>query len=81
MLRIFAKYNTDEKAAVFCERNTVPEVIKKLNLEYGGNWLLVDQCYPGKEILMFNDDQVYIGFESNQPENFRYSKAIKTVRL
>lgn len=81
MLKIFAKHNTDEKAAVFCNQNQIRAVIENLDFEYGGNWLLVDECYTSGEILMFNDGQVYRGFESNQPDKFRYSSAIKRFRL
>jgi hypothetical protein len=81
MLKIFAKLNTDEKVAVLCARTQVLPTLKKLNSEYGGDWILVDELHPLKEILIFNDGQVYRGYESNQPDNFRYSKAIKTIRL
>lgn len=77
MLRIFAKYNTDEKVAIYCQRDQIRYIIEKLNRDYGENWLLVDECRTGIEILKFNDGQIYRGFEPATPHNFRYSKAIK----
>lgn len=81
MLKIFAKYQTDEKAAIFCSRDQVRQIIESLNKQYGGSWLLVDECFTGGEILKFNDGQVYQGFEANQPNEFRYSKAITKFKL
>ena len=81
MLKIFAKYGTDEKVAVYCRKEQMVTIIRRLIQEYGGDWLLVDECMTGGEILKFNDGQIYCGFEPQQPEDFRYSKAIKKFKL
>ena len=81
MLKIFAKYNTDEKAAIFCSRDQVKSILESLNNQYGGSWLLVDECFTGGEILKFNDGQVYLGFEADKPDSYRYSNAIKKFRV
>jgi len=76
MLKIFAKHGTDEKIAVYCHKGQVVNLQKSFENQFGGNWLLVDECYTSGEILKFNDGQIYKGFEPNQPDEFRYSKAI-----
>ena len=77
MIKIFAKYNTDEKVAIYCHRDQISFIQEKLNRDYGGSWCLVDECHTGREILKFNDSQIYRGFEPATPHNFRYSQAIK----
>jgi hypothetical protein len=81
MLKIFAKYGTDEKIAVFCQRNQVSRLQERFEVEFGGKWLLVDECLTGGEILKFQDGQTYKGFEPNQTDSFRYSKAITRFRF
>ena len=81
MLKIFAKYGTDEKVAVYCRSGQIQDIMKKLNEIFGGKWILVDECMTGGEILKFNDGQIYRGFEPQQPDDFRYSKAIKKFKL
>ena len=81
MLKIFAKYGTDEKVAVYCRKDQILAILDRLAQEYGGDWLLVDECMTGGEILKFNDGQIYRGFEPQQPDDFRYSKAIKKFKL
>ena len=81
MLKIFAKYKTDEKVAVYCHQGQISTIQNELNSQFGGNWLLVDECMTGGEILKFNDGQIYNGFKPNKPENYRYSKAIVRFRI
>lgn len=80
MLKIFAKHGTDEKIAVYCTRYQIPSLMQKFENQFGGAWLLVDECSPGDEILKFNDGQIYRGFESNMHEGFRYSKSILKLK-
>lgn len=54
-------------------------IIKRLNEEFGGEWLWVDEVRTSGEILKFNDSQIYKGFEAD--DNKRYSSAIKRFRL
>lgn len=79
MLKIFAKHGTDEKIAVYCHRGQFAMLQNEFDRQFGGKWLLVDECLTGGEILKFNDGQVYQGFEPNQPDDFRYSKAIVKI--
>lgn len=81
MLKIFAKYGTDEKIAVFCHKGQIAQLRERFENEYGGIWVLVDECMTGGEILKFNDSQIYKGFEPGKPDNFRYSSAIKRFRF
>lgn len=39
MVKIFAKYGTDEKALVVCPQDQVRNVQLALERQYGGNWL------------------------------------------
>ncbi len=79
MLKIFAKYGTDEKIAVFCHKGQIAQLRERFENEYGGIWMLVDECMTGGEILKFNDSQIYKGFEAD--DNKRYSSAIKRFSL
>lgn len=80
MLKIFAKYNTNEKAAVFCHQSQIKAIQGSLSREYGGDWLLIDECMTGGEILKFKDDQIYRGFESGKPLDYRYTSSIKRFK-
>ena len=78
MLKIFAKYGTDEKVAMFCHpRQEIRPIQISLETLFGGDWLLVDEVKTSCEILKFNDGQIYKGFDSSKSFDFRYSKAIK----
>lgn len=81
MLKIFAKYGTDEKIAVYCR----PEQTRVLQIEFGkqfgGEWVLVDECMTTGEILKFHDGKVYRGFESGQANGYRYSDAIRRFKI
>ena len=79
MLEIYAKYNTDEKVAVCCLPSQRGQIIKRLNEEFGGEWLWVDEVRTSGEILKFNDNQVYKWFVADDSK--RYSSAIKRFRL
>lgn len=79
MLEIFAKFNTDEKCAVWCLPFQRGQIIKRLNEEFGGDWLWVDEVLTGGEILKFNDGLVYKGFEADDKK--RYSPSIVRFRL
>lgn len=82
MLKIFAKYGTDEKVAMFCHpRQEIRPIQKSLQILYGGEWLLVDDVKTSYEILKFNDGQIYRGFDPSKPLDFRYSKAIKKFSI
>ena len=50
MLEIFAKFNTDEN--VLCGENLLKEVklLKRLNEEFGGDWICVDEVLTGGDI-------------------------------
>ncbi|MCT3673593.1 hypothetical protein HZQ94_10385 [Elizabethkingia anophelis] len=80
MLKIFAKYNTDEKIAVFCLPDQVRTFQIKFGKEFGGDWLLVDEVMTNGEILKFNDNQIYKGFDPSQAIDYRYSNAIKRLK-
>ena len=79
MLEIFAKFNTDEKCAVWCLPSQRGQILKRLNEEFGGDWVRVDEVLTGGEILKFNDGLVYKGFEANNKK--RYSSSIVRFRL
>jgi len=79
MLEIYAKFNTDEKVAVWCLPSQRGQIIKRLNEEFGGEWIWVDEVRTSGEILKFNDSQIYKGFGAD--DNKRYSSAIKRFRL
>jgi hypothetical protein len=78
MLIIFAKYKTDEKAAIWCLPYQKQDILIALEKQYGGRWLPVDEMMTGGEILKFNDGQIYKGFNPNIK---RYSKAIDTLKI
>lgn len=78
MLKIFAKLGTDQKAAIYCHPGQTQAIKLKLNSYYGGEWMAVDECMISGEILMFNDGQMYEGFDHRVE---RYSKAIKPFNL
>lgn len=81
MLKIFANYGTSDKVAVYCHPGQIRDIMKKLNEKFGGNWILVDEVKISGEILKFNDNQVYRGFEPSESDDFRYSKAIVDFSL
>lgn len=81
MFLIFAKYGTDEKVAIHCTGWRKDLIKEKLNEQFGGEWMYVDDCMRDREIIKFNDGQIYKGFEPAQPNNFRYSKAIVPFRI
>jgi|GEM_PF-3772835 len=82
MLKIFAKYKTDEKAAIYCDPLTpVKLIMERLKEEFGGDWVMVDEVMTSFEILKFNDGQDYLGFEPSKPNTFRYSSAITHFKL
>lgn len=81
MIKIFAKFGTDEKIAVYCHPGQKNLLIISFEKQFGGRWLLVDEVFTSNEILMFNDGQIYNGFEPAQPDRFRYSKAIKNFKF
>ena len=76
MLKIFAKYGTDEKIAIFCHRSQYQYLKNEFNVRFGGEWILVDDCIIQEEILRFKDGMVYNGFDPLKPEDYRYSNAI-----
>lgn len=75
-LRIFAKVGTDEKAAVNCSQNEVPQVNTLLGRRFGGEWVLVDQCHGLIECIHFTDGMIYKGFN---PVIERYSPLLKQL--
>ena len=79
MLEIFAKFKTDEKVAVWCVSSQRGKIIERLNKEFGGEWVCVDEVLTGGEILKFNDGLVYNGFEADDRK--RYSPCIVRFRL
>lgn len=78
MLRVFAKHGTSEKCLVVCPRENVRNVQHLLSQNYGGEWLLVDEIDPRKEVLKFDDGLKYLGFYG-KPE--RYSSAIEELTI
>lgn len=62
MLRVFAKLETDEKAAVFCGFGESHMVMCLLKKKFGGDWVPVQDVHRGIECIKFNDGQVYKGF-------------------
>ena len=78
MVKIFAKYNTDEKVII-----NAPTAIKNskittyLEKKYGGNWFLVDELHPGESVLI-KDGVKYKGFESNI---LRYISTLETIPI
>ena len=80
MIRIFAKYNTDNKVLAVVHRKEVPAVLKMLKEKFKGEWIFVDVINPQTEILQFNYGQTYKGFEAHKPEDFRYVKGLNTIK-
>ena len=76
-VRIFAKHGTDEKVIILCPRQNVGQVQKALIKSYGGNWLLVDDLKVD-EIIKFNDNQEYLGYNPNVK---RYCSKIENLKL
>lgn len=60
MLKIFAKYGTNERKIVFINPNE-NNIQKLLNEKYGGDWLLVNDFSLGDE-LHFETSEIYKGF-------------------
>ncbi len=81
MLKIFAKYGTDEKIAVYCRPTQIRVLQLEFRKQFGGEWLLVDECMIGGEILKFQDGRIYRGFEPEQSDDYRYSNAIKRFKI
>lgn len=75
MLKIFAKYRTDEKVLIQCQQHQIPHIIRTLNKNYGSDWLPVDDL-SDTEILHFNDGLIYQGYSSKIK---RYCDAIDTL--
>lgn len=75
MVKVFAKYGTNEKAVVVVPREYVHDAKLKLNEKFGGSWVLVDKIRPG-ETLLFTDNMQYRGFST---EIERYSDSIKKM--
>lgn len=76
MVKIFAKYGTDEKALVVCSQDQVRNIQISLAKRYGGNWIWVDKLQPNGEILHFKDNLVYRGFHG---KNERYCNGIQKL--
>lgn len=82
MLKIFAKYGTNQKAAMLVDpRAKIQPILKTLSTIYGGEWLMVDECMTSGEILIFEDDMKYLGFDPSKAINYRYSSAIKRFAI
>ncbi len=64
MILIFAKLNTTEKIAVNKPLGLTHVIRSYLNRKYGGEWLLVE-CVRNDEILKFNDNNLYKGFNTS----------------
>ena len=75
MIKIFAKYNSDEKVAMICNTYDIERVQIILNDTYGGNWAYVDDVEKG-EFLKFNDGLTYEGFDGSEE---RYCKFISHI--
>lgn len=73
MLRIFAKVGTSEKIACLCKTDQVQALLLEFNIQYGGDWVPVDDVRTSYEILKFDDGLVYRGFHGFDK---RYSAAI-----
>ncbi len=77
MLRIFAKFNTDEKVAIIVKDGDIVEAQKSLNKTFGGQWIFVDTVNVRQnEILHFNDGYTYKGLDGIRE---RYTDAIKIL--
>ncbi len=64
MIGIFAKYKTTEKVLYRCVKGNTMNVIKILNKKFGNEWVFVDVINEN-EILKFDDELEYKGFEEN----------------
>ena len=66
MIVIFAQHNSNKKVAVECISTSSKPAIQRLLIEqFGGNWLPVEDIKYGK-ILVFEDDQVYQGYDAKK---------------
>ena len=76
MIKIFARLNTDQKAALNCTASQNSQVSDALSKEHGGIWACVDglrKC----EILKFDDGLEYNGFVKDA----RFCSKIETLNI
>ena len=53
MVKIFAKYNTDEKVIINAPTDIKnSKITTYLEKKYGGSWILVDELHPGESVLI-----------------------------
>ena len=78
MVKIFAKYNTDEKVIINAPTDIKnSKITTYLEKKYGGNWFLVDELHPGESVLI-KDGVKYKGFE---PNILRYISTLETILI
>lgn len=58
------------------QKHDIGEAMKKLNQDFGGNWVFVETINPSVEVIKFDDGLIYRGFDGVRE---RYSDAIKTL--
>lgn len=76
-IRIYAKFGTNEKVLLVCESNK--DYQKYLGKKYGGDWIFVEPFNYTKELLKFNDEMIYEGFNPFCKSIIRYSSAIEKI--
>jgi len=76
MLKVFAKYGTDEKALVMCRRDQIGQIMERLSKKYDGSWIYVDSINLNDEIIHLTDGLKYLGYTPNQE---RYCSVIDTL--
>lgn len=72
-LAIFANKGTSEKVLLPVPEDQIGEAMTRLNKQFDGNWVFVDQLKGGGEMIKFDDGVEYLGFDG---EFERYSAAI-----
>lgn len=72
MVKIYAKYGTNEKVMIFQD---IPDIQIILQMKFGGEWLLVDQIKSNDEALVFTDTNIYKGYH---PDIKRYADIVQT---
>lgn len=66
MIVIFAQQNTNKKVAIECISTASKANMQSLLIQkFGGNWLSVEDIKYGN-ILVFEDDQVYQGYNAKK---------------
>jgi phosphoribosylformylglycinamidine (FGAM) synthase-like enzyme len=76
-IAILANFATNERMVVFVNPKD-PSLVKMVNDKYGGNWVVVNEMQYG-DVVKFNSDDIYMGFDNRENDNYCKGSYIKKV--